>query len=262
VGRPFALTVDSEGNVYIAQLKGYLVRKVDKDGIITTVAGNGETGYREDGVAATSTSLHAPRGLETDEAGDLYIADLNSKRVRRVVFNQPPVAVITAPSPIIEEESVTFDGTTSYDPDGTITSCSWDFGDESPVAGCTVSYCWDTAGTYSVTLTVTDDNDATATDTITVTVQTASAAIDDLRDKVRNYNFQQGISNALDKKLENANEALDSANAEQRQDAINKLNAFINATEAQRGKELTEDQADDLISDARRIIAPLDDPDC
>jgi hypothetical protein len=69
--------------------------------------------------------------------------------------------------------------------------------------------------------------------------------------------LQQGISNSLDKKLELAREALDAANAGRRADAANKLQAFINEVEAQRAKELTGAQADELIGWATRVIGVL-----
>ena len=71
------------------------------------------------------------------------------------------------------------------------------------------------------------------------------------------FNLKQGIANSLDAKLQNAMEAYQAANAGNRQDVINKLMAFINAVEAQRGKELTSAQADQLIAEANRILSVL-----
>lgn len=70
-------------------------------------------------------------------------------------------------------------------------------------------------------------------------------------------NLQQGIENSLDAKLENAQDALLAANAGNRNDAVNKLEAFVNAVEALRGKALTDAQADQLVSVANSIIAIL-----
>ncbi len=114
-----------------------------------------------------------------------------------------------------------------------------------------------TAGPFTATLTVTDDDGATDTDTAEVTVQTTSGAVQELAALVESFNFQQGISNSLDGKLQNAFDALEAANAGQRQDAQNKLQAFINGVEAQRGKQLTSTQADALIALAMRILAVL-----
>jgi hypothetical protein len=79
-------------------------------------------------------------------------------------------------------------------------------------------------------------------------------AIETLIADVEDMNLQQGIDNSLDAKLTSALDALDALNADQRNDAINKLNAFINEVEAQREKKLTNEQADYLAAEAQRII--------
>jgi DNA-binding beta-propeller fold protein YncE len=71
---PFALAVDSMGNLFIADVGNYRVRKVSPEGIITTVAGNGKKEYAGDGGPATETGLRGPSGLAIDAAGNLLIA--------------------------------------------------------------------------------------------------------------------------------------------------------------------------------------------
>jgi uncharacterized protein (TIGR03437 family) len=78
------LAVDAGGNLYIADDGHHRIRKVDPNGIITTVAGNGSPNYSGDGVAATKTSLFRPTGVAVDPAGNFYIADTNNFRVRKV----------------------------------------------------------------------------------------------------------------------------------------------------------------------------------
>ncbi len=75
--------------------------------------------------------------------------------------------------------------------------------------------------------------------------------------KVEGMNGNYGISNALDAKLQNALDALEAKNAGQRQDAVNKMEAFINAVEAQSGDKIPVEVADELIADAQAIIAML-----
>jgi uncharacterized protein (TIGR03437 family) len=78
------LAVDAAGNLFIADDGHHRIRKVDTKGIITTVAGNGSQNYSGDGVAATKASLYRPSGVAVDAAGNLYIADTNNFRVRKV----------------------------------------------------------------------------------------------------------------------------------------------------------------------------------
>ena len=63
------------------------IRKVATNGIITTVAGNGGYGYAGDGGAATNASLYYPAGVAVDAAGNLYIADSDNNRIRKVDTN-------------------------------------------------------------------------------------------------------------------------------------------------------------------------------
>jgi len=77
---PIAVAVDREGNLYISDEENYRIRKVDKDGIITTIAGTGEGGYSGDGGPATSAQLTDPGGIAFDARGNLYMADYTSVR--------------------------------------------------------------------------------------------------------------------------------------------------------------------------------------
>jgi uncharacterized protein (TIGR03437 family) len=81
---PLGVAADSTGNLYIADTLNNVVRRVDSKGIITTFAGNGSAGSGGDGGAATSAQLNAPQGLAVDSAGNLYIADTQNHRVRKV----------------------------------------------------------------------------------------------------------------------------------------------------------------------------------
>jgi sugar lactone lactonase YvrE len=77
---PFAVAVDREGNLYITDESNYRIRKVDKDGIITTFAGTGEDRHSGDGGPATSAQLRDPGGIAFDARGNLYVADYTSVR--------------------------------------------------------------------------------------------------------------------------------------------------------------------------------------
>jgi sugar lactone lactonase YvrE len=78
------VAVDSAGNLYIADYANCRIRKVTPSGTITTVAGNGSWGFSGDGGPATNGSLSGPAGLAVDAAGNLYVADTNNNRMRKV----------------------------------------------------------------------------------------------------------------------------------------------------------------------------------
>ena len=81
---PFGMALDSAGNLYVADLRENRVRKIDTNGIITTVAGNGTPGFSGDGGPATAASLRDPYGVAVGPDGSLYIADSGNSRIRRV----------------------------------------------------------------------------------------------------------------------------------------------------------------------------------
>ena len=99
---PTGVALDDLGNVYIADQYNHRIRKVDAEGVITTVAGMGrqreageeDVGEEEeigDGGPAVEARLNWPTGVDVDADGNLYIADRNNERVRKV----DPAGVIT-----------------------------------------------------------------------------------------------------------------------------------------------------------------------
>ncbi len=83
INRPFGVAVDSAANLFIADAYNYSVRKV-ASGTITTVAGSGTSGFTGDGGAATSARLNSPGSVVVDGSGNLYIADVQNCRIRKV----------------------------------------------------------------------------------------------------------------------------------------------------------------------------------
>ncbi|MCX6928394.1 MAG: hypothetical protein NT154_35075 [Verrucomicrobia bacterium] len=84
---PRGVALDAAGNLYIADHYNNRIRRVDGNGIITTVAGRNGGGYSGDGGAATSAWMKGPQGACLDAAGNLYIADTGNNRVRKVGTN-------------------------------------------------------------------------------------------------------------------------------------------------------------------------------
>jgi hypothetical protein len=82
--QPTGVALDTKGNVFIADYFNNRIRKVTAAGIITTVAGNGATGYSGDGRQATNASLNEPHGVKVDAAGNLFIADRKNNCIRKV----------------------------------------------------------------------------------------------------------------------------------------------------------------------------------
>lgn len=80
---PEGLALDAQGDLFIADAGNERIRKVS-NGLITTLAGDGTSGFSGDGGAATKAQLSLPLGLAVDSRGNLYIADSGNNRVRKV----------------------------------------------------------------------------------------------------------------------------------------------------------------------------------
>jgi len=81
---PQGVALDSAGNLYIAVTSSGRIRKVTPSGIISTVVGNGKLGASGDGGPATAAAMYLPEGVAADLAGNIYVADTENHRVRKV----------------------------------------------------------------------------------------------------------------------------------------------------------------------------------
>ncbi len=84
INTPLGINVDVFGNLYISDRNNNRIRKVNTSGIISTIAGNGTGGFSGDGGQATAAELNSPEGLSIDASNNLYIADFNNNRIRKV----------------------------------------------------------------------------------------------------------------------------------------------------------------------------------
>jgi uncharacterized protein (TIGR03437 family) len=82
LNRPQSVVGDSKGNLYVADTANHRVRCIRPDGIITTVAGNGEQGFRGDRALATEAFLNSPTYLAVDAFDNIYVSDTGNHRVR------------------------------------------------------------------------------------------------------------------------------------------------------------------------------------
>ena len=90
---PTGLAVDGNGNLYISDTHNQRIRKVSK-GIITTVAGNGIAGFSGDGGSALQASLSLPGAVAVDNANNIYFADTNNHRIRKITASNGFISTI------------------------------------------------------------------------------------------------------------------------------------------------------------------------
>jgi parallel beta-helix repeat protein len=134
-----------------------------------------------DGLLSTASSFSKPAselsvGTHTiyfkvqDDDGAWSTEVTENLTINSAPGNLPPVSDSNGPYTGTEGVAITFDGSGSYDPDGSIVSYEWDFGDGGTATGMNPTHTYTQNGTYTVTLTVTDNDGATDTNTTTATI--------------------------------------------------------------------------------------------
>jgi PKD repeat protein len=126
-------------------------------------------------VASYTPGVNEPGGLWSLRvvAADSAIPTNYGSATRAVTLqDRPPFAIFTpSPTTALTGITISFVGTASYDPDGTVVSYSWDFGDGSTASGATASHSYSIAGNYTASLTVTDNSGSTASNTALIIIQ-------------------------------------------------------------------------------------------
>src|SRR5436190_12818388 len=85
INNPYGLAIGPDGALYFCDLDNQRIRRFDPvTRRVTTVAGNGERGYRGDGGPAVAAALNMPHEIQFDRAGNLYIAERDNHVIRRV----------------------------------------------------------------------------------------------------------------------------------------------------------------------------------
>ena len=81
---PYGVATDHEGNIYVSDRDNKRIRKVDRSGIITTIAGSDVSGFSGDGYVGNQARIDFPLGLIVDDAGNVIFADSGNKRLRMI----------------------------------------------------------------------------------------------------------------------------------------------------------------------------------
>ena len=106
---PTDVVVDTAGNIFICASGNNRIRKVTTDGVINTIAGNGNTTFNGDGILATASALNGPQSIALDSAGNVYIVDRGNSRIRRVTVADGSISTLAG-------------GNTGLSPDGSSTT--------------------------------------------------------------------------------------------------------------------------------------------
>src|SRR5213592_1219302 len=84
LNNPYGIARGLDGALYICDMENHRIRRVSRDGTITTVAGTGKRGYSGDGGPALQAELNEPYEVRFDKAGDLFFVEMRNHIVRRV----------------------------------------------------------------------------------------------------------------------------------------------------------------------------------
>jgi DNA-binding beta-propeller fold protein YncE len=87
IGAPAAICIDTGGNIYFADRAYHVIRRIDKQGIISTIIGQGKPGYAPDGTRIADARINKPRGLAITGSDILYFSDSGNNLVRRIDLN-------------------------------------------------------------------------------------------------------------------------------------------------------------------------------
>lgn len=185
---PIGLTVDNQGNIFIADLKNNRIRMVDHNtGFIHTIAGDGTSGYSGDGGLAIDAALYFPSAILVDDSTNLYVSDRFNHVIRKlrplpnIYFSQDDTVICAKNSVQFSNLSSSFAPAT-YEwlfPGGFPSTSN----QEQPTA---VYY--GSPGTYTISLIATNLN---GTDTLTQTIEVHALPDVDIHG---NTSFCEGIS--------------------------------------------------------------------
>src|SRR5258705_2230223 len=95
INLPNGLAIDAAGNIYIGELIGQRIRKIDViTNLISTIAGTGTGGYNGDGILAVNAQINNPTALVFDGNGDLFFADRFNHRIRKITMSTGIISTV------------------------------------------------------------------------------------------------------------------------------------------------------------------------
>lgn len=113
---PQGIVVDGAGVLYVADRQNHVIRKIATDGHVTTLAGSGTSGLADG--TGSAAKFYFPEGIAVDDAGNVYVADRNNHRIRRIDTNLSPASA---------DYVTTFAGGSSGFVDGTGTEAQFSY---------------------------------------------------------------------------------------------------------------------------------------
>lgn len=105
ISAPYGIAVDAAGNIYFSDSQNNMVRKISTTGTITRIAGIGVQGYGGDGGNAVDALLNLPTGLTVDPAGNVFVADTQNHRIRRIGTDGKIATVLGTGQPNFDADS-------------------------------------------------------------------------------------------------------------------------------------------------------------
>jgi uncharacterized protein (TIGR03437 family) len=217
------IAVDRQGNVYVTANYVSRVQKITPDGRTAVIAGTGAAGFSGDGGPATSAQFNQPWGVAVDDSGNIYIADSNNNRIRKILAAPPSFSISASqvslsadtngqPVPTTVNVTGTIQGLSYSVAFSTATGGNWlGVGSPQGTAPGAVTITADPSnldpGTYRGTVTLTSASASPSSLTITVTFQVGSAQPTKLTLDTRSLAFAFTTGSAQDSKQLNVSNA-------------------------------------------------------
>jgi len=236
------------------------------DGIISYEWDLDSDGQYDDAVGETTTLVFNDNGIYTVglKVTDSY-GEYDTDTTTVTVNDLGPTAVLTGDTLLDEDQIGSYDASGSTSSPDSIVICEWDWDydgstfNPSGDTGAVQTHTWNDNGACIVAVRVTDDDGSTDIATITVIVENPppEVMVENLSEDIDAMELPPSTEKSLNASLDTANKVLKDSNLKNDVAAINALKAFINKIEAQRGKKISENDADKLIAKAQEIIEEL-----